>query len=259
LNIGEVVEQLVQSSVARGNASEDWSFGESSESAKADEPSSQEERSSKRADATRGVLVIDEFDKIAYSPGMLSTSNQERHFEAVQSCLLPLFEGKKIMLGRTGGTNTFDTSRLLLLAAGAFVHAEIAKSVSQRGAITKGHWSGIRHEDLIKFGFIPELVGRIRAIVPVETLDSKQLAQIFANALRKKEFEILGCRVRFEEGVIEHLARRANDLNLGARAVGIVYERIKLHVYQKAPGVEVNANNIVLTREYAESQWPEDI
>lgn len=213
---------------------------------------------------TNGVVMIDEFDKIAYVQESRATSTQERHNEAVQANLLPLFEGKSLPgVGGSGVDASFDASGLLLLAGGAFNNPQVEVLVKQRETerltASQGIWPLIQHEDLIRFGFLPELVGRIRAIVALKPLDARQYSEILVSNLKKTAYQVLGRQIAFEEGVGDVLARRAAGLNLGARAVGIVFEKVKLHIFLKVPGIDLShsSGQIVLTMEYALKYWPE--
>ncbi|MBF0426275.1 MAG: AAA family ATPase [Magnetococcales bacterium] len=214
----------------------------------------------------RGVMVIDEIDKVTFLPEeeRKASQAQERHNFALQSMLLPLFEGGKMRTSGHGGGESnleIDTSELLVIASGAFEAQRFKDVVGSRdeGAVTfqHGHWGAIQHGDLIRFGFLEELVGRIRTIIPLERWSDAELQALLKKQVDNAEWRILGYRVVPEDSVLEKLAEHASNLRLGARGANVIFETIKHHVYAQIQGIEIDDQQraIVLTQAYTDKHW----
>jgi ATP-dependent Clp protease ATP-binding subunit ClpX len=207
----------------------------------------------KSEETNRGVVMIDEIDKIAFMPEKRRSDVQDRHFEQVQNMFLPLFEGKPITANQT----TFNSSEFMLIAAGAFLQDEFRNGIKERLGLKPSELEEfhehITHEDLVRFGFLPELVGRIRAIAVLKQLGEADVAEILQRWIAADDYVVMGCRLVFDDGVVEHLARAITKMGLGARGTGILMERIKLDIYSQARGIidEKEVNIFRVTTEYA--------
>jgi ATP-dependent Clp protease ATP-binding subunit ClpX len=228
--------------------------------------------------ASRGIVCIDEIDKISRKGGGPSVT-RDVSGEGVQQALLKILEGKQATITPDGARNRpqqeliqVDTTNILFVCTGAFngleeiVRRRIGKSGLGFGAaITKADESKnelramARTEDLIKFGMIPEFMGRLPIIVGADELNVDDLAQILwkpKNALSKQYERLLemeGVKLRFTEDALRSVAEEAGRRKSGARGLRAILEEVMLDVMYEIPSLS-GVTECVVTRDVVVSR-----